>query len=68
MDERFNKQLTLQYLRLFQNTIVGKTPLIYLEKYSIYAKVERNNPTGSVKDRPVYFMVLKALKVWFNKS
>lgn len=62
MDQGFNNQLPSQYVRMFRNIIVGKTPLIYLEKYSIYAKVERNNPTGSVKDRPVYFMILKALK------
>lgn len=62
MDQGFNNQLPSQYVRMFRNIVVGKTPLIYLEKYSIYAKVERNNPTGSVKDRPVYFMILKALK------
>uniref|UniRef100_A0A7V4NHF3 cysteine synthase n=1 Tax=Fervidobacterium pennivorans TaxID=93466 RepID=A0A7V4NHF3_FERPE len=61
-NERLSNQLLSEYLRMFRNIIVGKTPLIYLEKYSIYVKVERNNPTGSVKDRPVYFMILKALK------
>ncbi|MEJ5258267.1 MAG: cysteine synthase family protein [Fervidobacterium sp.] len=45
-----------------QNLQVGETPLLYLEKYGVYAKFEKNNPTGSVKDRPVYFMVLQAVK------
>ena len=36
---------------------VGDTPLIYIEELKIYAKLERNNPTGSVKDRPAYFMI-----------
>ncbi|PHJ14041.1 cysteine synthase [Fervidobacterium sp. SC_NGM5_G05] len=41
---------------------IGKTPLIYIDKYGIYAKFERNNPIGSVKDRPVYFMIRDAIK------
>ncbi|WP_448375980.1 cysteine synthase A [Fervidobacterium sp.] len=41
---------------------IGDTPLVYLEKYGIYAKVERNNPSGSVKDRAAYFMIVQALK------
>ncbi|MGQ9856447.1 MAG: cysteine synthase A [Fervidobacterium sp.] len=45
-----------------QNLRIGETPLLYLEKYGVYAKLEKNNPTGSVKDRPVYFMVLQAVK------
>ncbi|MGB9614016.1 MAG: PLP-dependent cysteine synthase family protein [Fervidobacterium sp.] len=40
---------------------IGKTPLVYLENYGIYAKFERNNPMGSVKDRPVYFMIYHAI-------
>jgi len=35
--------------------------LIYLDKYGIYAKFERNNPMGSIKDRPVYFMIREAV-------
>lgn len=38
--------------------IVGKTPLIKIGK--IYAKLETTNPTGSVKDRMVWYMVKKA--------
>jgi len=32
MDQGFNNQLPSQYVRMFRNIIVGKTPLIYLEK------------------------------------
>jgi len=42
--------------------LIGETPLIYVDKYDIYAKVERNNPTGSIKDRPAFFMMLDAIK------
>ncbi len=50
--------------------LIGNTPLIRLrkieEKYSssspIYAKVERCNPTGSIKDRAAKEMILAALK------
>lgn len=61
-NECLSNRLLSEYLRLFRNIIVGKTPLVYLEKYSIYVKIERNNPTGSIKDRPVYFMILKAIQ------
>ncbi|MFN6992246.1 MAG: PLP-dependent cysteine synthase family protein, partial [Fervidobacterium sp.] len=40
---------------------VGKTPLVFLEKYGIFAKFERYNPMGSVKDRPVYLMIRDAI-------
>jgi len=50
-----------EIVRKIGSLAVGDTPLIYLEKYDIYAKVERNNPSGSVKDRPAYFMILKAI-------
>lgn len=41
--------------------IVGKTPLVRLGRISkkIYAKVERLNPTGSIKDRIAKEMLLK---------
>ena len=48
-------------LQKLSDTYIGKTPLIFLEKYGIYAKFERNNPMGSVKDRPVYFMLRDAI-------
>lgn len=47
------------------NTI-GNTPLIKLQRLvqdtgsEIWLKLEGNNPTGSVKDRPVRFMVEQA--------
>ncbi|MEC7524592.1 MAG: cysteine synthase A [Myxococcota bacterium] len=43
--------------------LVGRTPLIRLSKLSpkrgaeICGKLERNNPAGSVKDRPALFMI-----------
>ncbi len=47
---------------------IGNTPLVTLvnlnpnSKVTIYAKVEGNNPGGSVKDRAALFMVQKAEK------
>jgi cysteine synthase B len=47
---------------------VGNTPLVGLPQLSpssdvrLWAKLEQNNPTGSVKDRPALFMVAKAEK------
>lgn len=46
--------------------IVGNTPLVKLRYFSgrvnIYAKLEGNNPGGSVKDRPALFMFIDALR------
>jgi cysteine synthase B len=45
---------------------IGNTPLIELinlnsnQKIKIFGKLEGNNPGGSVKDRPVHFMIKKA--------
>ena len=45
---------------------VGGTPLVHLNKMSpnkdvqIFAKLEGNNPTGSVKDRIAKYMIEKA--------
>lgn len=44
---------------------VGSTPLVKLQRLSpkhstIYAKLEGNNPAGSVKDRPAFNMILQA--------
>lgn len=50
-----------------QDTI-GNTPLIHLPRFgadtnaTIFAKLEGNNPAGSVKDRPAFFMINEALK------
>jgi len=47
---------------------VGNTPLVLLEKLNsnpnvkIYAKLEGNNPGGSVKDRPALNMIKSALE------
>ncbi len=49
---------------------IGNTPLVKLDKikekygltFNLYAKVERFNPSGSVKDRPAYYMIKKALE------
>ena len=40
---------------------IGGTPVVFLEKLGVYLKLEEKNPTGSVKDRPVFFMFMKAL-------
>nr|WP_156935779.1 cysteine synthase CysM [Alkanindiges illinoisensis] len=45
---------------------VGNTPLVRLQRLanhtaaSVYAKLEGNNPAGSVKDRPAYNMIMQA--------
>ena len=46
---------------------IGNTPLVELRhldgintKVKIYAKLEGCNPGGSVKDRPAYYMIIKA--------
>ncbi len=41
--------------------MIKPTPLIYMEKLGIHIKLEDKNPTGSIKDRPVFFMVKRAL-------
>lgn len=48
--------------------LVGKTPLVELQKLNrnpdvkIFAKLEGDNPGGSVKDRPVFNMIRQALE------
>ena len=48
------------------NKVIGNTPMMkitckYLEKpYTVYAKLEMFNLTGSIKDRVVYYMIKKA--------
>ena len=47
---------------------VGKTPLVRLQRLAshtqatVLAKLEGNNPAGSVKDRPAYNMIMQAEK------
>ncbi len=48
------------------NEIVGDTPLI--EVGGIYAKLETTNPTGSIKDRMVKYIIEKALEKGDLKS
>ena len=49
-------------------SLVGSTPLVKLNYFSpsdqvtIYGKLEGNNPGGSVKDRPAYYMIKNALE------
>jgi cysteine synthase B len=48
--------------------LVGNTPLVELKRLNqnpgvkLYAKLEGNNPGGSVKDRPARSMILKAME------
>jgi cysteine synthase B len=45
---------------------IGNTPFVQLvhldinPAVKIYAKLEGNNPGGSIKDRPAYYMIKKA--------
>src|SRR4026208_1622346 len=48
--------------------LIGKTPLIPirvfregLPRVNVFAKVEATNPGGSIKDRPVLYMLANAL-------
>lgn len=44
---------------------IGNTPLVRLKNITdkeIYVKIEKNNPAGSIKDRPAYYMILDAIK------
>ena len=53
-------------MRLFE--LIGNTPLVTLEHVSpnprvkIHCKLEGQNPGGSVKDRPAFFMISQALQ------
>lgn len=48
--------------------LIGKTPLTEIKtlnpnpRVKVYAKLEGNNPAGSVKDRPAYYMIHNALE------
>lgn len=50
--------------------VIGNTPLVHLKNIEcefgleshIYAKLERSNPTGSIKDRASKYMIISALK------
>lgn len=55
---------------MFNNSLIntiGNTPAIYLDRYStkkvkIFAKLEGNNPGGSIKDRIALYMIKEAVK------
>lgn len=52
--------------RFSLDSCVGNTPLVRLQRLAshttatVYAKLEGNNPAGSVKDRPAYNMIIQA--------
>lgn len=50
--------------------LVGNTPIVNLSSVDsrIYLKLEKNNPGGSVKDRPALFMILDAEKKGLLKN
>ena len=57
--------------------LIGNTPLVKLNHimkqydltFNLYAKLERNNPSGSIKDRAAYYIIKDALdKKLINKD
>ena len=48
-------------MRLGLGNLAGNTPLIKISE-KIYAKLETYNPTGSVKDRVVSYVVNRAIQ------
>ena len=46
---------------MYFNDLVGNTPLLKIND-KLYAKLETYNPTGSVKDRTISFVVSEAIK------
>lgn len=48
--------------------LIGKSPLVEIQtlntnpKVKVFAKLEGNNPAGSVKDRPAYYMIHNAMQ------
>jgi len=61
---KLNRQLEASETDIF--AAIGNTPLVELKvlnresKVRIFGKLEGNNPGGSVKDRPAYYMIKKA--------
>ncbi|TSB48110.1 cysteine synthase A [Alkalicoccobacillus porphyridii] len=57
-------------MNVFQNTaeLIGRTPLVRLQRIAhqdgaaVYLKMESQNPSGSVKDRAAFYMILQAEK------
>lgn len=54
--------------------LIGSTPLVKLNHLpsktgaDVYLKLEFMNPSGSVKDRAAYHMILQAEKRWSPKK
>ncbi len=65
-ENRANTMISARGTDLIQ--LVGNTPMVELKKLNpnpavkIFAKLEGNNPGGSVKDRPARSMILKAME------
>ncbi|OTG83966.1 cysteine synthase CysM [Acinetobacter sp. ANC 4648] len=63
-----NIQLDFSADEFLLDHYVGKTPLVRLQRLAshtqatVLAKLEGNNPAGSVKDRPAYNMIMQAEK------
>jgi len=59
---------TKEHMSLTIEQCVGNTPLVRIqrlfsnENVRVWAKLEGNNPAGSVKDRPALNMIAKAEK------
>lgn len=59
-------------MKVYDNVfeLIGKTPIVHLNKMkqeyntdnNIYAKLEKNNPGGSIKDRVAYQMIKDGIK------
>ena len=63
-----NSQVDFQSDDFLLDQYVGNTPLVRLQRLAshtqatVLAKLEGNNPAGSVKDRPAYNMIMQAEK------
>lgn len=50
---------------------IGGTPLVYIDTFNgseVFGKLESLNPTGSIKDRPAYNMLLRAYEAGIIKK
>src|SRR6478736_1909317 len=66
---RYRSSRTNQFIRMASIIdLVGNTPMVEIKKLNpnpnvrIYAKLEGDNPGGSVKDRPALNMIRSALE------
>lgn len=53
------------------NPKIGGTPLVYIDTFNgsqVFGKLESLNPTGSIKDRPAFNMLLRAYEVGLIKK